>query len=50
MAFDNLADFLDRLEKSGELRRVSVEVDPRGEIGAICRNVNITKGPGVLFA
>jgi len=49
MAFDNLADFLDRLEESGELHRVSVEVDPRNEIGAICRKLNITKGPAVLF-
>lgn len=49
MAFDNLADFLDRLEESGELHRVSVEVDPKHEIGAICRKLNITKGPAVLF-
>jgi len=49
MAFDNLADFLERLEESKELHRVSVEVDPRHEIGAICRKLNITKGPAVLF-
>jgi 4-hydroxy-3-polyprenylbenzoate decarboxylase len=49
MAFDNLADFLDRLEQSGELRRVSVEVDPKHEIGAICRKLNVTNGPAVLF-
>ena len=49
MAFDNLADFLERLEQAGELRRVSVEVDPRHEIGAICRKLNVTRGPAVLF-
>ena len=49
MAFDNLADFLDCLEESQELHRVSVEVDPKHEIGAICRKLNITKGPAVLF-
>jgi UbiD family decarboxylase len=49
MAFDNLGDFLARLEQAGELRRVSVEVDPRHEIGAICRKLNVTKGPAVLF-
>jgi 2,5-furandicarboxylate decarboxylase 1 len=49
MAFDNLADFLKQLEEAGELHRVSVEVDPKHEIGAICRKLNITKGPAVLF-
>jgi 2,5-furandicarboxylate decarboxylase 1 len=49
MAFDSLADFLGKLEQSGELRRVSVEVDPRHEIGAICRKLNVTNGPAVLF-
>lgn len=49
MAFDDLADFLGRLEQAGELHRVSVEVDPKHEIGAICRKLNITKGPAVLF-
>jgi UbiD family decarboxylase len=49
MAFDNLADFLKQLEEAGELHRVAVEVDPKHEIGAICRKLNITKGPAVLF-
>jgi UbiD family decarboxylase len=49
MPFDNLADFLGKLEQAGELRRVSVEVDPKHEIGAICRKLNVTNGPAVLF-
>ncbi len=49
MPFDNLSDFLKCLEKEGELHRVSVEVDPKHELGAICRKLNVTKGPAVLF-
>ncbi|OGA12405.1 MAG: hypothetical protein A3H32_01980 [Betaproteobacteria bacterium RIFCSPLOWO2_02_FULL_63_19] len=49
MPFDNLKDFLDRLEQEQELHRVPVEVDPKHEIGAICRKLNVTKGPAVLF-
>lgn len=49
MAFDSLGDFLALLENKGELQRVSAKVDPKNEIGAICRKLNITKGPAVLF-
>lgn len=49
MPFDSQRDFLEHLESQGELRRVSVEVDPRHEIGAICRKLNVTRGPAVLF-
>jgi len=48
-AWDNLSDYLDRLEQIGELQKVTSEVDPKHEIGAICRKLNITKGPAVLF-
>jgi UbiD family decarboxylase len=48
-AWDNLSDYLDRLEQIGELKRVTSEVDPKHEIGAICRKLNVTKGPAVLF-
>ncbi|MBI2371424.1 MAG: UbiD family decarboxylase [Deltaproteobacteria bacterium] len=37
MPFEDLRAFLAHLEKTGELVRVPVEVDPRFEIGAICR-------------
>jgi len=47
--WDNLSDYLDELDRQGELRRISAEVDPEHEVGAICRKLNITKGPAVLF-
>ncbi|MFH1124877.1 MAG: hypothetical protein V1758_14575, partial [Pseudomonadota bacterium] len=34
MHYDNLSDFLTKLEDLGELHRISVEVDPKYEIGA----------------
>lgn len=49
MPFDSLASFLARLDDEGELQRVTPEVDPAGEIGAICRKLNLLKGPAVLF-
>ena len=48
-SWDNLCDYLAELEKLGELQRISVEVDPKHEIGAVCRKLNMTKGPAVLF-
>lgn len=48
-SWDNLSDYLAELEKLGELQRISVEVDPKHEIGAICRKLNVIKGPAVLF-
>ena len=47
--YDNLSDFLGKLDEMGELQRISVEVDPKHEMGAICRKLNIVKGPAVLF-
>ncbi len=47
--WDNLSDYLSELEKWGELQRIPVEVDPQYEIGAICRKLNMIKGPAVLF-
>lgn len=49
MPYNNLSDYLGKLEVLGELQRISVEVDPQYEIGAICRKLNTTKGPAVLF-
>ncbi len=49
MAYNNFSDYLGKLEELGELQRISVEVDPKYEIGAICRKLNMTKGPAVLF-
>ncbi len=47
--WDHLSDFVDELETQGELQKISVEVDPRFEIGAICRKLSITRGPAILF-
>lgn len=49
MPFDSLASFLTRLGAEGELQRIAPEVDPAGEIGAVCRRLNLLKGPAVLF-
>jgi UbiD family decarboxylase len=39
MPYADLREFLDRLEKEGEIVHVGVEVDPKYEIGAVCRRV-----------
>jgi 4-hydroxy-3-polyprenylbenzoate decarboxylase len=46
MAFLDLREFLDRLERDGELRRICVEVDPVLEIAAITDRVSKTPGGG----
>src|SRR4029078_529792 len=33
----DLREFLDQLEKAGELHTVAAEVDPKHELGAICK-------------
>lgn len=47
--FPSLREFIDFLEQSGELVRVTREVDPRYEMGAIVRKVNDLQGPALLF-
>jgi UbiD family decarboxylase len=50
MNFKNLAGFLDKLETEGELKRVRAEVDPKYEIGAICKIFNERPdGPALIF-
>jgi 4-hydroxy-3-polyprenylbenzoate decarboxylase len=49
MRYRDLRDFLSQLEKLGELRRVSVEVDPRLEMTEICDRVLKAGGPALLF-
>lgn len=39
MPYADLREFIDRLEKEGEITRVKVEVDIKYEMGAICRRV-----------
>ncbi|MGZ5137482.1 MAG: 3-octaprenyl-4-hydroxybenzoate decarboxylase, partial [Burkholderiales bacterium] len=49
MNYTDLRGFLSRLEALGELKRVTVEVDPRLEITEICSRVLKEGGPALLF-
>ena len=46
---NDLPEFLALLEREGELKRVSVEVDPRFEITEIATRVVKAGGPALLF-
>jgi 4-hydroxy-3-polyprenylbenzoate decarboxylase len=45
----DLHDFVDRLERQGELKRLSAAVDPALEITEICDRVLRAGGPALLF-
>jgi 4-hydroxy-3-polyprenylbenzoate decarboxylase len=49
MGYKNLSQCLEELESRGELVRISQEVDPNLEIGAIQRRVYQAQGPALLF-
>ena len=49
MPYQDLQSFVVALEKAGELRRITVEVDPRLEITEIYDRVVKTGGPALLF-
>ncbi len=49
MKYQDLRDFLQQLEKLGELKRIAVEVDPRLEMTEICDRVLRAGGPALLF-
>ncbi|UCV07592.1 4-hydroxy-3-polyprenylbenzoate decarboxylase [Dechloromonas denitrificans] len=49
MKYHDLRDFLSQLEKTGELKRVGVEVDPHLEMTEICDRVLRAEGPAILF-
>lgn len=49
MAIRDLREFLTILEQNDELLKVSEEVDPRFEVGAINRLAVLRRGPGLLF-
>ena len=49
MKYDDLRDFIAHLEQLGELKRISVEVDPRLEMTEICDRVLRAGGPALLF-
>jgi 4-hydroxy-3-polyprenylbenzoate decarboxylase len=49
VAYPDLRDFLARLERTGELRRVGVPVDPQLEVSEIVQRVVRAGGPALLF-
>ena len=49
MKYHDLRDFITQLERLGELKRVSVEVDPKLEMTEICDRVLRAGGPAILF-
>ena len=49
MKYHDLRDFIAQLESIGELKRISVEVDPRFEMTEICDRVLRAGGPAILF-
>ncbi|MBI4483476.1 MAG: menaquinone biosynthesis decarboxylase [Acidobacteria bacterium] len=49
MAYKDLREFVKRLEKEGELRRIAAPVDPELEITEITDRVSKKVGPALLF-
>ena len=47
--YADLREFIDALEKQGELKRITAAVDPRLEITEICDRVLREGGPALLF-
>ena len=49
MAYSNLREFIEVLEKNGELKRISAEVDPILEITEVADRAVKSGGPALLF-
>ena len=49
VTIEDIHQFVEELEKIGELKRITVEVDTNLEIAEILRRVGYTKGPALLF-
>ncbi|MHB1676167.1 MAG: 4-hydroxy-3-polyprenylbenzoate decarboxylase [Sulfuriferula sp.] len=49
MKYKDLRDFIEQLEKIGELKRIKTPVDPRLEMTEICSRVLNAGGPALLF-
>ncbi len=49
MKYNDLRDFINQLEKQGELKRISTPVDPHLEMTEICDRTLRAKGPALLF-
>ncbi len=49
MKYKDLRDFIDLLEKKGELKRITQEIDPYLEMTEISDRTLRAKGPALLF-
>jgi len=49
MKYKDLRDFIDLLEKKGELKRITQEIDPYLEMTEIADRTLRAKGPALLF-
>lgn len=49
MRYHDLRDFIEQLEAEGELKRISVEIDPYLEMTEICDRTLRAGGPALLF-
>ena len=49
MKYKDLRDFIAQLEDQGELKRITVEIDPHLEMTEICDRVLKAGGPAILF-
>ena len=49
MKYQDLRDFIDQLERRGELKRIGIEVDPYLEVTEICDRTLRAGGPALLF-
>ena len=49
MSFRDLRDFIELLEKEGELKRIQIEVDPYLEVTEISDRTLRSNGPALLF-
>ena len=49
MKYHDLRDFITQLERLGELKRITVPVDPKLEMTEICDHTLRREGPALLF-
>ncbi len=49
MKYKDLRDFIEQLERDGELKRITTEIDPRLEMTEICDRTLRAGGPALLF-
>lgn len=49
MQYKDLRDFIEKLEELGELKRISLEIDPYLEMTEICDRTLRSSGPALLF-